>query len=268
MDIDDICSRIVQMQRDRRLAMRTYKQIDNSTNAFIRNRIGFNVSLPEEQRRKLVEAARSIRTCVERGEEDKGIDLCGREVFNDCLTAVVYAKPALHMQEKMWTISAARMTALARTLPVYPWVESIRGVTALGLAAIVGEAGNIGAYPTHGHLFKRLGIGLVDGKRQGAPGMGATREDWIRHGYVASRRGEVWAFLDNSMLRAQWRGARDGRPGYPLGPYGAHYQRKLAEYVAREHRAPVRAARRYAAQRFLEDLWRAWRHAEPTDHVT
>ena len=67
------------------------------------------------------------------------------------------------------------------------------------------------------------------------------------------------------MLRAQWRGEKkddDGNiisPGHAIGPYGEHYRRKKAEYIAREHPAPDRAARRYMAKMFLRDLLNAWR---------
>jgi hypothetical protein len=69
---------------------------------------------------------------------------------------------------------------------------------------------------------------------------------------------EMWAMLDDVLHRAQWRAERDGAPAHALGPYGEHYARKHAEYVARDHPAPGKAARRYMAKMFIRDLWCAW----------
>jgi hypothetical protein len=162
----------------------------------------------------------------------------------------------------------SEMARLARRLPAYRFVAGVKGVTAKALAVIVGEAGNLSNYPDRSRLQKRLSIGCVDGVRQGNPGPGATAEDWIRHGYKKSRRAEIWALVDDVMLRAQWRGAKldDAgnvvEPARAIGPYGEHYARKKTEYVARRHPAPDRAAGRYMAKMFIRDLWRAWCHAE------
>ena len=118
-----------------------------------------------------------------------------------------------------------------------------------------------------GKWGKRLGLAVIDGQRQGNPGTNASADDWIAHGYKASRRAEVYAFIDDVMFRSQWRGAKDDAPGYPIGPYGAHYARKKAEYTIRfadELHAKAhaeKAARRYMAKMFIRDLWKAWRGA-------
>ncbi len=51
-----------------------------------------------------------------------------------------------------------RLEKLAGTLPVAPFVKATRGVGLLSLAAIVGEAGDLGAYRNHSALWKRLGL--------------------------------------------------------------------------------------------------------------
>jgi hypothetical protein len=88
-------------------------------------------------------------------------------------------------------------------------------------------------------------MAVVDGRRQGDPGAKATSEDWIEHGYSKKRRGQVWAMLDDVMLRGQWRGDKDedgadpkktgkpvAAPAHAIGPYGEHYGRKKAEYIS------------------------------------
>jgi hypothetical protein len=69
------------------------------------------------------------------------------------------------------------------------------------------------------------------------------------------------------MFLHQWRGPLHNAaneiiaPGYPLGPYGAHYERKKTEYFERGLTSghADKAARRYMAKMFIRDLWKAWR---------
>jgi hypothetical protein len=132
----------------------------------------------------------------------------------------------------------------------------------LGLAAIVGESCGVNAttpaaYASHQNLCKRLGLGVVDNKRQGNPGPGATAEDWIKHGYKRDRRAEIWTFLDLGIRNAQYR-----REGPALGAYGALYARQVAVYEERGWKHARAAAARYMAKCFIKDLWRAWRRID------
>jgi hypothetical protein len=143
----------------------------------------------------------------------------------------------------------------------------------LGLAVVVGEtttdAGDLGSYANAGKVWKRLGLAVFDGRRQGNPGDGATKDDWIRHGYVKHRRAEIWAFFSDTMFKHQWRGEKtddDGNviaPAHPIGPYGEVYAERKAWNLAREM-TPGHAdneARRYMTKRVIRELWQAWRKA-------
>ena len=151
------------------------------------------------------------------------------------------------------------MELLAKTLPVWPFFAGVRGASAKTLAIIVAEAGDLSKYPKKGHLWTRLGLGVRDGKRQGSipPGLSgdARRETWKDRKYSPHRRAETFALIDDVLLRAQWQHAT------ALGPYGAHYARKKAEYIARDKSYADRSARRYTTKRFIRDLWKAWRAA-------
>jgi hypothetical protein len=181
---------------------------------------------------------------------------------------ILTSAAARQVWDDLRTATEAEMVKLARRLPAHIWVADVKGVSALGLAVVVGEAGDLGRFPTRSHLQKRLGLGCMDGDvRQGNPGKAASAEDWIKHGYNKRRRAEIWAFLDDAMFRKQWRGPllddNDEliEPGYPLGPYGAHYERKKTEYLERglTRGHADKAARRYMAKMFVRDLWKAWR---------
>ena len=137
-----------------------------------------------------------------------------------------------------------RLIKLAKELPVAPWVEGTRGVGLLSLAAIVGEAGDLGAYANPAKLWKRLGLAVMpDGTRQRRIG-GVNALD---HGYSPARRSVVWN-IGSCIVKAG-------------GPLKAVYDaRKIYEAERVETKAHAHnRAQRYVEKRFLKDLWSAWR---------
>jgi hypothetical protein len=269
--IETICRELVELQRRRVFCIRSQRKMDNATLAYIRVALGYHANLSAAAREKISAAARRIKKAVERGEGEGSSALAGLKSYAvaDCSTVTLSSASARQSWDILRDGTEAEMIRLAKLLPVYEWVADVRGVSALGLAVIVGEAGDLGRFPTRSHLQKRLGLGCMDGDvRQGnPPAKPASPEDWIRHGYSRRRRAEIWAFLDDTMFLYQWRGPlRDAAkeiiaPGYPLGPYGAHYERKKTEYLERGLTSghADKAARRYMAKMFIRDLWKAWR---------
>ncbi len=148
-----------------------------------------------------------------------------------------------------------RLVKLAKELPVAPWVEATRGVGLLSLAAIVGEAGDLGGYANPARLWKRLGLAVMpDGTRQRRIG-GA---DALDHGYSPARRSVVWNI-----------GACIVKAGGPLKEiYDARkaYEAERVETKAHAHNR----AQRYTEKRFLKLLWSEWRRGEigHSDHAT
>lgn len=173
----------------------------------------------------------------------------------------------------------AEMESLAKQLPVWSWWSQHRGTGAIGLAIIVGESGDLGSYRDKSALWKRLGLAVIDGERQ----QRKRGEDGIRHGYSPRRRAEIWTIAD-SMLRAQWAGAKDedgkpalktgnpvATPAHALGPYGEHYGRRKAYVTERERGMNEREpwspkhinddAKRYMTKALIRDLRAAWKAA-------
>ncbi len=145
-----------------------------------------------------------------------------------------------------------RMAALATQLPVYPWVESIRGFGAFGLAQIIGETGDLSNYANPAKVWKRMGLAVMpDGTRQRK----VSGADALDHGYNPTRRSLMFVIGDSLI-----KGNRDG-------VYRTLYlTRKEYEQETHPDLTPMahhRRAQRYMEKRLLRDLWRAWR-AEKT----
>ena len=223
----------------------------------------------------------------------------------DSKSVIQAEMPSRRAYTELLKITEKEMTVLAKKLPIYMWSEGVRGLGPLGIATIIGETGDLTkdpttegvmGYATHERVWKRLGLAVINGRRQGDPGPGATSELWIEHGYRKIRRSQCWK-INDSLIRAQWRGAKEDddtgeiTDGYALGPYGELYARQKIEEHRRndsgeyaEQAAKIvsetrgrrkvphpenvagrltkkhldNKARRIVEKQLIEDIWREW----------
>ncbi|UOK71670.1 hypothetical protein [Ancylobacter polymorphus] len=217
------------------------------------------------------------------------------------------ANPDHEFHERIWpylmaaeplenaAAGAARgLDKLAKQLPVFPWVQSVKGLGTVSFATIVGEAGDIGTYRNPSCLWKRMGVAVIGGKAQGKPGAGATAEDWIAHGYRAPRRSVSWNARNGLILgMGKWRPmfGEDVDANPDLTPYQrlfakrvrheaikCPHRRKDGTIILGEDGQPLRIkcsatgkesysahaiarAMRYVEKRMLKDLYLNWRRA-------
>ena len=145
------------------------------------------------------------------------------------------------------------LIVMAKKLPIAHMVEDTSGLGHPGLAAIVGECGDLSAYKSVAAVWKRCGLAVIDGGRQRKIAGDAA----IEHGYSPSRRAVIWTITD-SLFKAQSAGMKDGAEP---GPYRALYDGWKAEELAKEltkGHAHNRAMRK-VGKRLLRDLTVAWR---------
>lgn len=225
--------------RERVFAMDMRKMLDLKLGALLRTQLGWRRDLPEAERGKIAkQAAKQMET----GE-------AGR------LSSVVAATKA--QREPFAAIEKAcvkEMEPLAEALPAWAaFGADIRGFGPLSLAVIVAEAGDLSIYANPGKLWKRMGLAVMSGVRQGGLSKNASKEDWISHGYNRKRRSHMWNIGD-----ALIKGNRDGE-------YRTLYlDRKEFERARDPEMTPIKAhrrAQRYMEKRLLRNLWRAWRAA-------
>lgn len=173
-----------------------------------------------------------------------------------------------------------------RNLPAYEWVKNVKGFGEMSFGTIIGETGDLANYSNPAKVWKRMGLAVIDGARQGNPGKGASAEDWERHGYVSRRRSTVWNG-GNGIIGCMGRGPRLA-PGADPDEVAelTEYQRLFVKRLRIEGpRLPkqngetvvvnketgeqretfskhaANRAKRYVEKRVLRDLWREWRRA-------
>lgn len=144
-------------------------------------------------------------------------------------------------------------------LPIWPRVKATPGLGFLGIALLIGATGNLGKYPTHSKVWKRLGLAVIDGRSQRR----ISGVEGIKQGFSPKRRSAIW-ILGANMLRTQ-SGLPEGRrrrarqPGpFRLG-YDARKAYELANGVPKAH--AHNRAKRYMEKKLVRNIWRAWREA-------
>lgn len=191
------------------------------------------------------------------GSKTEGTALFNRIVKNaDDLTGAerdlkeIILAPLLVSYDTMNTARKAaekQLAATAKELPIWQWAEPLRGIGALGIGQIVGEAGDLNNYANPAKLWKRFGMAVLHGERQRH--VANNPKLAIEHGYVARRRAVLFV-IEDSIIKSR-------------GDYRHYYDdRKIYEKERNPEMSDGHAhrrAQRFMGKRLLRDLWNAWR---------
>lgn len=190
--------------------------------------------------------ARQLKSIARRGHmNDDTPWLSAAPSFDASLAApcLSQARKLLHPQK----LAVERlMVQRVKDLPVFvSFVQPICGFGAIGLGQIVGEAGDLSLYANPAKLWKRMGLGLVNGERQRKC---KDADKAAAHGYNPRRR-SIMHVIGDSLIKKQ-------------NPYRELY---LARKVVEEQKVPEgtkglwhNRALRYVEKRLLLNLWKAW----------
>jgi hypothetical protein len=265
----DLVLGLRELQAQRRYLIKMQRKISNAMGGLVRRALGWQLDLPEKERAGLNKRAAELIAAFEKG--DIRPELAGLAAL--LLQTLAGRAPFDKLRDEV----ERDMKKMAKQLPVWSsWAKDVRGLGEKSLAIIVGEAGDLNSYDNPAKLWKRMGLAVLNGRRQGSPESN-TKETWIEHGYNKERRSASWNIADRLILAdMRWMNKETGEVKKEAGPYGELYHAKKAEYMVRvaateeldkghvDKWTPLRAeraARRYAEKRLLRDLWRAWRHA-------
>jgi hypothetical protein len=238
LDVGETIDLIRSWHRQRCFAMEQRKRIDLSLGSFLRMMLGWSLALPDAERKAIAE---QVQELMATGDPDGQY------------SAVILASAAARKPfDDIEAQALKEMTALAKVLPVWStFGAGVRGFGAASLAVIIGEAGDLSNYSSVAKLWKRMGLAVMDGVRQGGLGKGAGAEAWIEHGYNPVRRSRMWNIGDTLI-----KGNRDGE-------YRTAYLARKEYELARDPECkPIKAhrrAQRYMEKRLLKHLWQAWR---------
>ena len=262
--------------RQRRYAIKQQSRMDRALESFIRiNYTDWTWSEDEESGPSDADRARwkkQVEKIIKDARDDRG----DPEVIELVKATDAGRAPF----DKVRKDREKKMEQLAASLPAVDWIKSIHGAGLLGLATIVGEAGDLSNYSNPSKLWKRLGFAPYQGlagsswKRKTWRPRALTDDEWIANPFSGEKYGlmhqiAIW------LVNAQWIGAKkvdDGSDeGKPNGPYGQiYYERR--QHTFQTHPDWTKQHRRMDALRitmkaFLKELLLAWHAAEKKNAV-
>ncbi len=249
---------IVELGREHRTAIREQTTLGNMLKARVREYVGFE-ALKSDKGEKL--DMRKAGAAYKRLLNEKQDPLFLNRVRR-ILTPFEEAKVE---QDRL----ARDMGKLAKTLPVWAWVERQRGCGAPMLAKIIAEAGrDLSKYRTPATLWKRFGEHVVNGK---AP----KPKKGEKLGFSPYRR-SVSFQLGDSMIKAggtvekgnlsPWKAVYEHRKQYEITraeangltvvPAAKITKKNTSQHMSEGH--VHNRAMRYMRKKFLEALWQEW----------
>jgi hypothetical protein len=267
-DLATICFEIREQHRRRLFAMDQRKRADLALGGFLRRQLGWSFEATAQQNAVINERVRRLLMI---GELVIGKKQPSPEADADYAAYAAVIEAAFEARAPMARVESdatKAMEKLAKELPVWSaFGEGVKGFGPRSLAVIVGDAGNLANYASVAKLWKRMGMAVLDGVRQGGLSKTASAEDWLRHGYNARRRSQMFVIGD-VLVKNQGR----YREIYLARKV---YERELAEAlsltVAPAAKIPAKAkdqfrseghvhkrAQRYMEKALLRDLWCAW----------
>jgi len=274
--IDLIC----ELQVRRKHWIRAANKLTNSIGALTRRHMGWTLALPEKERKKIEpRAAALIKAVKQTGAFSDGERGLPESLLIDLGATFAALAPVEAERERI----ERQMRKLVKQFAVWQsFAEGVAGFGELGLAVIIGEAGDLAGYPNPDKLKKRLGLAPFRGaaastwRKKG----GLTADDWTEVGYSPRRRAEIYAVIGVPLFRAQSVAAkRDGGGQASTGarknhaaPYRTIYDARRA-HTAVTHPDWIKGhshndALRIMTQQLVIDLWCAWNGKErkPTDN--
>lgn len=274
--------------RERVFWMEQRKRSDLALGSYLRSALGWSLAKPPAEREAIRAQASEIMAAAEKhvkawrkivAKAQKGAVPAALPDIPEIVRPWAHiVLPQIEMRgrvDELETAATKAMTQLAGKLPVSEWASDVRGFGPLGLAIIVGEAGDLGNYANPGKLWKRMGVAVIDGTRQGAAPKGVTGDAraaaWIERGYNPSRRSRLYTigialimagaspYRQLHLDRKAYERARAEAEGLTVAPAGKIPKAKQSEYRSLGH--IDNRSRRYVEKRLLRDLWKAWRGA-------
>lgn len=202
------------------------------------------------------------------GDKDKANDLYDEikpDSTDDLAKSVM---PLLTCRDELYRARKGhekRMVAIARQIPAYEWVGTIRGFGELGFAQIVAETGDLSNYDNPAKVWKRMGLAVFNGKSQRRVSGDAALEQ----GYCPRRRAIMFCIGD-SMIKSAGSPYRDiylDRKDYERMTAAANGMTvaPAAKITAKDKDTHIsdghihRRAQRYMEKRLLRDLWAQWK---------
>lgn len=181
------------------------------------------------------------------------------EIENDALVALFVEGVTPHLQDALAVVVKPKLAferdiaKLAKQLPVWGWVEKVRGFGANNLGQLIGQTGDLDGYANPAKVWKRMGLAVdEDGKAQRR----VSGPAGIMQGFAPQRRA-LMHVIGDCLIKGNKR--EDGSEGVYRQCY---LDRKAYEQARNPDLALIvhhKRAMRFMEKFLLKHLWQAWR---------
>lgn len=270
--------------RIRQFAMEARKRSDLALGALLRQGLGWSLAAPKEDRDAIAERSLALIATGERllkwqervaskpESKAKRPEGAGDADFIEWESVIMASLMGRAPMAKVEDACETRMCEMVVGLPIVPWYRANAFKDSLkSLAVVLAETGDLSNYSTVSKVWKRMGVAVMDGVRQGGLSKTAPKDEWIRHGYVRRRRsllyviGEVFIKQRGGRYREVYLAEKNRQrriaesKGIQVVPAAKIPKARANEFMSDGHVA--NRARRYMEKQFLLDLWVEWRAA-------
>jgi len=207
--IHEVVAQLRALQKRRQLCITEVNGAVSRIDHLIAGVIGFDQT--EKSKKAAFDRARTFRLAVEKGGEGQHQgDTQPRPALSALIPTIIVSAASRPAWTNLRKTIEAETERLAELLPGQAFIKSVAGFGPLGYGVLQGWCTDpIGEYRTVSGLWKRLGVAVIDGHRQkGIAGKRKDDEEARKLFFPAKARGDVYTFLSDTMLRAQWRAER------------------------------------------------------------
>lgn len=252
--IKDTIEKIQQLQKKRNAIIKMMNAQNSRTVSFITSQLGYHSFLEEADRDKLWSKAEKIHSIIVNQKEIPD-DL--QDIINDVFPIVIANHNGMEGLIKQRKVYEKEMETLVKTLTIHDYWTMEKGCGTLGLAILIGEIGNLSDYANPAKVWKRMGVAVMDGIRQGGLTKNSSNEAWILHGYNKKRRSSLWTIGD-CLIKTNGKDGRYRKIYNERKIYEAEKIEKAKDKPKFPNMAAHRRAQRYMEKRLLRDLWNEW----------
>jgi hypothetical protein len=259
--VGDACATIYELQVRRKFWIKTITRQDNALGALARRALGWKFDMSDKEREKLNGRASALVSAMLKGKETKPEDAAvAAALAADIGAAQAARSPMVNQRNSV----EREMRKLARTLPAARWQQSTNGFGDLGLAVIIGEAGDLSNYANPAKLWRRLGLAPYGGHagktwriEKWRP-FALSADEWKDYGYSGQRLAQIYGVVTEPLMK------------HASGTvYRVVYDHAKATFADRAS-TPAHAhahAMRLMSKALVLDLWRVWHGMPPRDRA-
>ena len=268
--VSSTCEKIQGLKRIRDQVLKSRIMVENRLASCTAQIVGYRSGMTDEERKEHWNKAKIVvETILKSKQENYSDDFITTEQYRTVFAMVLAASGsiiAFTKEEKKW---CKKMEEAVKNLPIYAWVEQIRGVGALTLANIIGETGDLDNYDNPAKVWKRMGCAPFESNGETHTGKAwkigkwhenkLTKSDWVDFGYCPRRRSVMYNLSKGIVMQCS------GKNAEKEGADNVYMLRYLeAKEVAKEKHPDWSDGHLnshgllLAGKRFLREMWIEW----------